>query len=477
MAAVALVDSRADVSQHHLTKGRVGISAIGGLVCAAMLAAGYLNKRRCVGPYFDSAGRSRPDWRIRMNADLCYSDIQQLWLGRDIDLHVFPYVHGGIDAAGHLTGGSVEYPVLTGIVMWLAGIGSHNDGQFLAHNALMLTPFGIATAVVLFALAGHRAWAFVLAPALVMYAFLSWDLLPVACTAAGIAAMSRLAWSRRKRAVLACVCFAVGGAAKFYPLMFAAPVGMWLLWTGDEHDGREPKRRSALDMRGAAMATAAAASTWVIINAPFALAGFRGWWASFQFQWSRPIDLTTNSIWFWAGRPYTDPSNVELRNYLITVSTAATATGMLTVLVTGAVLTRRGRYHQYPWLQVSAAMLCAYLLLNKVHSPQYALWLLPFFVLLRIRTGWIIAYYLADLTIGIGFFRWQYLIVTGQPDGIFYSWPAQAVVIGVWGRAALLACLTIVFLTARSGIRPWAGARRIPPLATSSPASASPTPA
>ena len=55
-------------------------------------------------------------------------------------------------------------------------------------------------------------------------------------------------------------------------------------------------------------------------------------------------------------------------------------------------------------------MVCGYLLFNKVHSPQFVLWLLPFFVLLRIRAGWILAYFVADAAIGIGFFRWQYLI-------------------------------------------------------------------
>lgn len=72
----------------------------GTLVFAAVLAAGYVGKRRCVGPTFDQAGRSGPDWRIRINADLCYSDIQQMWLGRDINLHVFPYIHGGITSGG-----------------------------------------------------------------------------------------------------------------------------------------------------------------------------------------------------------------------------------------------------------------------------------------------------------------------------------------------------------------------------------------
>ena len=46
---------------------------------------GYANKARCVGPAFDSQGRSEPDYGVRISRDVCYSDIQYLWIGRDID--------------------------------------------------------------------------------------------------------------------------------------------------------------------------------------------------------------------------------------------------------------------------------------------------------------------------------------------------------------------------------------------------------
>ena len=96
------------------------------------LVAGYANKARCVGPEFDAQGRSAPDFTVRANRDVCYSDIQKLWLGRDIDLHVFPYLTGSITPDGELRGGTVEYPVLSGLLMWVAAVPSHTDGEFLA---------------------------------------------------------------------------------------------------------------------------------------------------------------------------------------------------------------------------------------------------------------------------------------------------------------------------------------------------------
>ena len=94
---------------------------------------------------------------------------------------------------------------------------------------------------------------------------------------------------------------------------------------------------------------------------------------------------------------------------------------------------RDGSY--YPWIGVSAAMLCGFLLLHKVHSPQYTLWLLPFFVLLRVRWGWVVAYLVADLAMYVGIFRLFYLLNAGLDVGIGGGFAAQAVVIGVWGRA------------------------------------------
>jgi hypothetical protein len=113
---------------------------------------------------------------------------------------------------------------------------------------------------------------------------------------------------------------------------------------------------------------------------------------------------------------------------------------------------RYQRERTYPWVAVSAAMLCGFLLLHKVHSPQYTLWLVPMFVLLRIRWGWIAAYFVADAAMGIGIFRWYYEIGWGKHGGIFDGLAAQAVMVGVWGRAALLAALFFAFLHARSTV-------------------------
>jgi len=431
------------------------------LLCGLTLTAGYLNKARCTGPSFDSQGRSEPDYSLRVARDVCYSDIQFLWIGRDIDRHVFPYVDGGI-VGDQLYGGSVEYPVLTGMAIYVAALPSSTDAQFLAWSAVILAVAGLLSAALLAWLAGLRSWWFALAPPLVLYAFHNWDLLAVCATVVAFWALLRsgdAGAARRRLLVVAALALGIGGAFKLYPLMFVLPIGLWIgcgmihrpngrAGGGPTPPGLTPGSR----WLGAFGFAAGTGAVFLLINLPFMIAGWRGWWASFQFQWSRPIDLTTNTIWFWATRPYSESGNADLQSELARLAAVTTLFALL--LACGLGFLRLRRDGMYPWLPVCAAMVCGYLLFNKVHSPQFTLWLLPFFVLLRIRPGWIVAYFVADAAIGIGFFRWMYLLGTGAPSGMYDALAPQMVMIGVWGRAALLVALFVVFLRSDVVSRP-----------------------
>ena len=159
------------------------------LLTGITLVLGYANKARCVGPEFDAAGRSGPDYQLRVDHDVCYSDIQELWLGRDVDQHVFPYVNGSITPDGKLVGGSVEYPVLTGLLIWAGALFAHDDGEFLLYSALLMAPFGLLTGWMLGRLARWRALVWALGPPLVLYAFHNWDLPVVACAVGAVFAV------------------------------------------------------------------------------------------------------------------------------------------------------------------------------------------------------------------------------------------------------------------------------------------------
>ncbi|MFD1150869.1 glycosyltransferase family 87 protein [Saccharothrix hoggarensis] len=446
--------------------GRAALAAVV-LLCGLTMFAGFLNKDRCTGPWFDQWGRSAPDYERRNKADVCYSDIQHLWIGRDIDRHVFPYVSGGIDSRGVLVGGVVEYPVLTGLLIWAGAILAENDGAFLLFSALLMAPFGLATAWLLGRLSRWRALVWALGPPLVLYAFHNWDLPVVLCAVAAVHVVHR-GWGRRRwgfaaRAEVASVLLGLGFAFKIYPAFFVLPLCLYVLTGGP--GGRWLPAGARYDVMGAVRVALTAVVTVVLVNLPFAVAGFNGWLASFTFQGLRRVDITTNSVWFWSMRPFVEDATMQA---VVGVLSPATVLASF-ALACGLGWRRYLREGTYPWVAVSAAMLCGFLLLHKVHSPQYTLWLVPMFVLLRVNWAWVAAYFAADVAMGIGIFRWFYAIQFGQPSGIYDGLAAQAVVIGVWGRAALLVALFVVFLKSEVTF-----ADRLPARRPESPASRAP---
>ncbi|MGH3979319.1 MAG: glycosyltransferase family 87 protein, partial [Pseudonocardiaceae bacterium] len=421
------------------------------LLCGLTLLAGYANKARCTGPEFTEDGRSVPGYDTRKNRDVCYSDIQHLWITRDLGEHNLPYLSGGITEQGTLYGGTVEYPVLSGLLIWLGGLGADTDASFLLGSALLMAPFGLATAWMLGQLSGWRALLWGLGPPLVLYAFHNWDLPVVACAVGAVWVMHRPRGPDRSpagRGVIAAVLLGLGFALKLYPAVFVLPLAIYVLTSAER----------GYDVRGALRVCGAAAGIAVLANLPFLLLGYSGWRASLTFQQLRQVDITTNSIWFWAYLPASD--DTAFQSVMDWLSPLAVLGSFALAVALG--WRRYRRDGSYPWVAVSAAMLCGFLLLHEVHSPQYTLWLLPFFVLLRVRWGWIAGYLVADIAMGIGIFRWYYQLNNGLGSGIVDGLAAQAVAVGVWGRAALLVALFWVFLHSRSTVDsdlPRSGAR------------------
>ncbi|MGX7823803.1 glycosyltransferase family 87 protein [Actinokineospora sp. 24-640] len=428
--------------------GRVALAVLV-LACGVTMLLGFANKDRCTGPLFDAWGRSGPDFDERKYADACYSDIQYLWIGRDIDRHVFPYVHGGITERGELTGGAVEYPVLTGLLIWAGALLVDTDAGFLLASALLMAPFGLVTAWLLGRLSRWRALIWALSPPLVLYAFHNWELPVVACAVAAVYVVHR-GWGAlgadrplRPRADAAAVLLGLGFAFKIYPAIFVLPLMLYVLTGG--RGGRELPAGKVRDVAGMVRTALVAMGTAVAVNVPFAVVGFDGWLASFVFQGQRKADITANSIWFWALRPDSNPDNAVVHRLIDIASPVLMLASFAVACAYG--WSRYQREGTYPWVAVSAAMLCGFLLLHKVHSPQYALWLVPMFVLVRIKWGWLAAYFTADLAMGVGIFLWFAAIARDDPAGIYDGFAAQAVMIGVWGRAALLVGLFFAFLS------------------------------
>jgi uncharacterized membrane protein len=380
------------------------------LLTGSLLLAGFLLKAQCKADY--NADRDRL---------LCSNDIQFLYWVRGLAEHRFPYVDGAL-VDGQLTGGVLEYPVLTGLAAWAPSLVADDASQYLDLVALTLVPFALLTTVLLGRMVRWRALLWALSPPLVWYSFHNWDHLVVAATVAAV----YLWW--RGHPTWAAVLLAVGCSLKLWPGFLVAPLVLWSWHRG----ARQEAARGAL----------AAVGTWAAVNVPFLAVNRDGWWAPYAFQELRAADITSNSIWFWAEVPLdTEQLNRLIPVLLVVTWLVAWAAGWMRARSLGTA---------YPWVQVGAAMLCAFLLLNKAHSPQFALWLLPFFALVRLRWGWWTAYLAFDSLLYVGLFRWYHDLSQGRDFGIW----KQMLVLGVWGRAAMLVLLFVVLLRSDLALRP-----------------------
>ncbi|WP_158086293.1 glycosyltransferase 87 family protein [Mycobacterium asiaticum] len=367
----------------------------------------------------------------------CFSDTASLFESHNLANHVFPYIHSWYTSnPPTLHGGAIEYPTLTGLWAWATALFASDTQEFLVLTALSFAAVVLVTTLCLYRLAGRRAWIWAASPPLALYALYNWDILPVAATSLGllVAVQGPLRWPRIIRAIAAGVAFGVGGAFKLYPLLFIVPLALAIL-LNPSADSRAERWRNAGGAIGGTLAVLLAA------NLPFLIINSAGWLSVFQFQAQRPIDGTTLSLWSQGFLPLMRPDDPKTQSVLGTAATVSTLVGISLAVVAGIAIGRR--QGAIPWVQTAAAMLCAYMLFNKVHSPQYVLWLLPFFVTVRIRIRWIVTYLLADLAVFIGWYRTLYYHFIGDPN---LKWAEQVLACGIWGRALLLVVLAVVFL-------------------------------
>lgn len=377
------------------------------------MVAGFLLKAQCTAP---------EGWDGRQYSRLCYNDIQALYSVRGIDRGTFPYVDGELrtEPDAELVDGAIEYPVLTGLFMWGAGLFAENFNEYLQVSALFLAPFAIVVGSLLVRMTGRRALLWAAAPGLVLYAFHNWDLLAVAAAVLGV-----WFWWRGQD-TWAAVAIGAGAAFKLYPILLLAPLTLDVV--------------VRLGWRKAVRVAFAGVGIFVAVNLPFTLINYDGWWATYAFHSQRTGNY--DSIWT-LGWPTLDVATLNAITFGLTAAFCVGA------LVWG--WTRRDE-RSFPFLTVAGSLVAAFLLWNKVHSPQYTLWLLPFFVLLRVSVGWWIAYSLADLAVYVGVFRWFYENLYEGKDFTFFK---KLMIAGVWGRAALLLALYVVFLRARAAVEPF----------------------
>ncbi len=368
----------------------------------------------------------------RQYTHLCYSDAVPLHGSYDLGNGALPY----LDAR-------VEYPVLTGGFMALAAAVERGYGDlagavgllpdsppvetYYVVTCLLLALLGLALVAAVLRLAGRRPWdaAMIgLSPLLVVHAFTNWDLLAVTLSAFGL-----LAWARG-RPVLAGLLLGLGVAAKLYPLLLLGALFLLCLRAG----------RLAVWLRAALAAVAA----WAAVNLPVALAAPDGW--SWFFVFSRERGANPESIWNMAaslagGTLFDGPLAAgEAPTVLNAVATVCLLAFGLAVAWLTLAAPLRPRVPQVAFLLVAG-----FLLLNKVWSPQFSLWLLPLAVLARPRWRSLLAWQATEVLVWVT----TMLYYLGTEDrGIEVGWFYLAV--GVRD----LAVVALMALVVRDVLRP-----------------------
>jgi uncharacterized membrane protein len=300
---------------------------------------------------------------------LCYNDAVPLFGIHGLSEGDVPYLDS-----------PVEYPVLTGGFMQLAAVVARGYDDLVVGNGpvpdsppvqtyyvvtcLLLSVLALVVVRGMVGLTGRRPWdaaMVALSPVLLVYAFNNWDLLAVALTTLGM-----WAWARRHPAV-AGVLLGLGIAAKLYPVLVIGVLFALCLRAGR--------------LRAWLVTAVAAGLAWLVVDLPIAVLAPENWARFFTLSDTRPAN--PESIWaiaihWWPGildGPLGPDETPSVLNATVAVLLVLSALGV-GFLALAAPL--RPRVPQLAFLLVAA-----FLLLNKVYSPQYALWLVPLAVLAR----------------------------------------------------------------------------------------------
>ncbi len=419
---------------------------------AVCFALGFVQKSPCYDTQWTN--------NTTRYSDLCYSDLPYLYVGRGFAELDWPYSHAisvrdRYDVMEYPVGISYYALASAYVTHWLSGSpnldprGAMSQAQlyadpsvlretlrFTAVNAVGFALCALLSAWFLTGVHRRRPWdaaLFACAPVLLFEGMINWDLLAVVCVAGAL-------WAHaRGRPALTGALLGLGTAMKLYPLFLLG--GLLVVW------GRERRWRDL------AVATVTGVVTWTALNAPAYLSGRHEWSVFWTFNSHRGADL--GSVWLMAGQMFHHTASVHTINLVSWVFFGAWC---LAVAVLGFLAPETPRLAQLGYLLV-----VGFLLVNKVYSPQYALWLLPLAVMARPRwrdqliwQGGEIFYFAA-----VWWYLADYLAPGGGGDAGFY-WlailvrvAAQLYLTAIVVRDVLMPQYDVVRVARRRGSLSW----------------------
>ncbi len=269
----------------------------------------------------------------------CYSDLPSLFEARGLSTNQWPYASDD---------NSVEYPVLTGVVMYLTSFAANSPASYFNINIFFLVLLFLATVLLVRKMRPEFAYLVPVAPAMIASLFINWDLWAIATM------LLAIYWFDHKQYLNSALLLGVSISTKFLPIFLLIPI-VFIFW-------REGKNKEGIKYIAVTFAT------WLAINLPFAITTPTGWWRFYKLNLERGPDW--GSIWLALQQLGINFTNLNWLSILL----------LLIAFTTIAVLLFELQYT--PTLaSVSFFVLASVMLASKVYSPQYVLWLTPLAVI------------------------------------------------------------------------------------------------
>jgi uncharacterized membrane protein len=336
----------------------------------------------------------------------CYSDIPNLFTERSLDKGVWSYSSGDQ---------SVEYPVITGAVMWLiAKVTPQNEfraGLYFNLNVLLIALIFILCTLLMYRITPQYAYLSVLSPAVIASLYINWDLWGIITMIAAIYLFDK------QKYLYSSIALGVSIATKFMPVFLLVPV-ILIFW-----------RRNKL--RLGAEYILFTAITWLVINLPVILSTPQGWFRFYELNLNRGPEW--GSPWY----------ALNLLGVNIKGLNIITLLGLLVafIILTIYIL----EVFESPTLaSVAYIVLATVMILSKVYSPQYVLWLTPLAVMALSNAKDLIAFWIwQGAEIIYHFAIWLYLAtLSGATFEFSGNWYAVITLIRI-AASGILICVFI----------------------------------
>ncbi len=269
----------------------------------------------------------------------CYSDLPSLYGERGLDRHQWPYSSKT---------NAVEYPVLTGMVMYATAALVDSPIAYFNLNALFLALLFIGVVLLVRKIKPEFGYLLPVAPAMIASLYINWDLWAI------VTMMLAIYWFDRKSYLYSALAIGISISTKFLPVFLLLPIA-FILW-------RQNRIKELIKYFSTTILI------WLAINLPFALTTPSGWWRFYKLNLDRGADW--GSLWLAFSQLGLGLTNLNyLSVLLLLIGLTAISVFLFEIRFTPTLAS------------IAFIVLATVMVASKVYSPQYVLWLTPLAVI------------------------------------------------------------------------------------------------